>query len=100
MSSEPRLQPDVIIVRNRYPLWAEIDGEVVLLSVDNDTYYDMNDIGSRIWALVEQPISIAALIDQLVGEFAVERAVCEDDVLAFLNELHVNGLVQIADERP
>lgn len=98
MSSEPRLRPEVTIVRNRAPLWAEIDGEVVLLSVDNGKYYDMNDVGSRIWAMVEEPISVAALIDRLLSEFAVERRVCEEQVLAFLHELHANGLVQIADE--
>ena len=84
-------------MRNPGQLSADLDGEVVILSIDNGRYYDMNEVGSRIWALMERPISVAALIDLLVGEFEVEREICQEEVLAFLRELHADGLVQISD---
>ena len=97
MASPLHLPPHATVVRNPGQLSADLDGEVVILSIDNGRYYDMNEVGSRIWALMERPISVAALIDLLVGEFEVEREICREEVLAFLRELHADGLVQIAD---
>lgn len=91
------LPPHATVVRNSGQLSADLNGEVVVLSIDNGKYYDMNEVGSRIWALLERPISVAALIDLLVGEFEVEREICEDELLAFIRELHAAGLVQISD---
>ena len=59
-------------------------------------YYSMNEVAGRIWTLVQRPIAVAALIDLLVGEFEVERTVCEQQVLAFLRELHADGLVHVS----
>jgi hypothetical protein len=97
MTARPHLPLHATVVRKPGLLSADLDGEVVVLSIDNGRYYDMNAVGSRIWALVERPISVAALIDRLVGEFEVTRPVCQDEVLAFLGELHADGLVQTSD---
>jgi hypothetical protein len=97
MASELHLAQHATVVRNPGQLSADIDGEAVVLSIDAGRYYDLNRVGTRIWALVEQPISVAALIDVLVREFEVERKVCEEDVLVFLRQLHTGGLVQISE---
>lgn len=97
MTAQLHLPPHATVVRNPGQLSAAIDGEVVVLSIDNGRYYDMNEVGSRIWALVERPISVGALIDRLIGEFEVEREVCQEQVFAFLHELRAGGLVQISD---
>jgi|SRR6185369_15202882 len=97
MASPLHLSSHATVVRKPGQLSADLDGEVVVLSIAGGQYYDMNEVGSRIWALVERPISVAALIDLLVGEFEVEREICEREVRAFLRELHAGGLVQISD---
>src|SRR4029434_155529 len=96
MTSELPLPPHATVVRNPGQLSVDLAGEVVVLSIDTGRYYDMDAVGSRIWALVERPITIAALIDLLVGEFEVERDICQEELLAFLRELHAGGLVQIS----
>ena len=96
MTSDLSLPPHASVVRNSAPMSADLDGEVVVLSIDNGKYYNMNEVGSRIWALTKQPISVAALMDLLVDEFAVEQQVCQEEVLAFLRELHGCGLLQIS----
>ena len=97
MTSELPLLPHATVVRNPDPLSADVDGEVVVLSVDSGKYYNMNEVGSLIWALVERPISVGDLIERLVVEFEVERDTCLEEVQAFLRELHADGLVQISD---
>ena len=64
-----------------------IEGQTALLSILNGTYYGMDRVGSRVWELIEQPRAVAAVVDQLLLEFAVERATCEQHVLTFLQKL-------------
>jgi hypothetical protein len=83
------------LVRSQDQISGEIDGKIVLMSIENGEYYNMNAVGSRIWALLEKPTTIAALIDQLLSEFEVERAVCEQESLAFIAQLTKDKLIRI-----
>jgi hypothetical protein len=55
----------------------------------------MNEVGSRIWALLETPITLDGLVNQLLSEFEVERTTCEQEALAFLAQLHSDKLLRV-----
>ena len=78
---------------------AEVDGEVVMMSVEQGNYYGLDEVGSRIWELVETPSTVTAVCDALVAEFDVDRATCEGDVIRFIQEMADQGLVTV-DEQP
>ena len=84
-----------IICRKINLVFNKLDDEVVMLSMENNEYYGLNIIGSRIWELIEKPILFTSLIDQLISEFDVEQIVCEKDTREFLNKLDANGLIEI-----
>lgn len=76
---------------------AQVEGETALMSILNGAYYGMDPVGSRIWALIEQPRTVAAVVDQLLTEFSVARPTCEQHVLAFIQRLADASLVQLSD---
>jgi len=96
MSQAAELSPATVVVRSTDQVSGELDGKVVLLSIQNGEYYNMNEVGSRIWELLEKPTSVAGLVDRLLVEFEVERTVCEQEVGAFLAKLQQDGLLVIA----
>ena len=59
--------------------------------------YQIDDIGSRIWALLEQPMTVADLCKQLVASYAVDAETCQQDTLDFLQELYVAEIITIVD---
>lgn len=61
-----------------------IEGQTALMSIVNGSYYGMDRIGSRVWVLIAQQRAVTEVVDQLLTEYAGERAACEDHVLAFL----------------
>ncbi|MBX3736134.1 MAG: lasso peptide biosynthesis PqqD family chaperone [Candidatus Didemnitutus sp.] len=95
MSALPPLALTTSVVRSSDQVSGDLDGKVVLLSIENGEYYNMNEVGSRIWALIEQPMTVAALVDRLLGEFEVERATCEREALAFLDQLQRDKLLRV-----
>ncbi len=54
--AKKEIGPDTIIQRKSDLLFNEIDGEVVMLSVENSEYYGMDKVGSRIWELLKNTI--------------------------------------------
>ncbi len=52
---------------------SNLDGEVIMMSIDKGKYYGLDAIASQIWELLETPCSIRALCDQLLPQYDVER---------------------------
>lgn len=98
MSEESALTAQSTVVRSPEQVSGDLDGKVVLLSIENGEYYNMNEVGSRIWELLEKPMTVAALIDQLLAEFEVDRATCEQEATAFLQQLRKDKLLQVMTE--
>ena len=78
---------------------AEIDQEIVALSIERGTCYGMNPVGSRIWNLIAEPIRICDLCEILVGAYRVDPEVCERQVLDLLEGLRAEGLVAMVEEK-
>ncbi|MEJ2079061.1 MAG: lasso peptide biosynthesis PqqD family chaperone [Acidobacteriota bacterium] len=88
------------VVRSQEFVAADMDDDLVMMSLENNNYYSLDAIGKTIWALLEEPVLVSDLIDRLTQDFEVNRGRCLDDVLAFLDELEQAGLVQRAAPGP
>jgi hypothetical protein len=95
MPDRTALTPNSTIVRSPDSLTGDIDLEMVVLSVERGEYYQLNEVASRIWALAESPITMAALVDRLVEEFEVTRDACEAQVFDFVQRLRSERLVLV-----
>ena len=96
----PQINPETMLKRKQNQLFSEIDGEVVMLSVENSEYYGMDAVGSRIWQLLENERSYDNLIKTLLEEYEVTEEQCRTDSLAFLEQLFEKKLVEITSPNP
>ena len=78
-------------------LTAEVNGELIGMSVERGTCYGLNGVGTRIWALLAEPRSLDDLCEQLLSEFEVDADQCRAEVVALLEELRAEGLVRATD---
>lgn len=98
MKTENPLTLNTIVQRNPKLIANQMDGEIVMMSVDNGEYYGLDETGTRIWELLEAPVKISELVDSLIMEFEVAREECATDTLEFLNDLFEKDLLLIKDE--
>jgi hypothetical protein len=84
-----------IVVATKDQVSSDLAGETVLLSMQSAMYYGLDEVGSRIWELVRQPVRVADLRDAIMREYDVEPERCEADVLGFLRELAAKGLIEV-----
>jgi hypothetical protein len=81
-----RVNPDVV--------WAEVDGELVLLDARTGNYYGLNRVGADIWRLLTQACPTEAILGYLLDSYEVEPGPAERDLADFLADLMASGLAQ------
>lgn len=84
-----------IIQRSNKLVSSNMDGETVMMSIENGEYFGLNSVGSRMWELIENPIKVDTLIELLLAEFDVSREQCEAETMEFLNHLLEKKLLTI-----
>ncbi|HEX3009587.1 MAG TPA: lasso peptide biosynthesis PqqD family chaperone [Bacteroidales bacterium] len=83
------------VKRNPALVTSNIDGEIVMMSVENGEYYGLDEIGTRIWDLLENSLLVNELVDKLIEEFEVGKEDCTRDTLEFLNDLLSRNLLVV-----
>jgi hypothetical protein len=89
------LQLESIVARNDELPSAPVDRELVLLNVATESYVALDEIGRRIWELLEHPRQVGDLCGDLGDEFAGAPEAIATDVVAFLKELEGDGIVRV-----
>ena len=89
------LTRDSVVVRSRELVSSEIDDEIVMMSIENGKYYGLNEVGSCIWRMLEKPHSVADIIKQILLDYEVDPAACEEDVMRFLRQLDDDNILEI-----
>jgi len=84
------------IRRNPEMVHSDMDGETVMMSVNEGNYYGLNGVASQIWELLEQEMRVDAICTELLKRFDVEEEQCRSEVLAFLDEMATSNVIEIA----
>lgn len=74
-------------------MFQEVAGETVLLDLESEAYFGLDEVGTRVWALLNEGKSAGEIVDSLLGEYEVERSELEKDVNTLLEQLLIAGLV-------
>jgi len=74
--------------------------ESVLLNVDSERYYGLNDVGTRMLTVLTSSDSIEAAYNSLLAEYDVEAEVLRGDLISTIEKLAKHGLVEIISGTP
>ena len=92
------LSPSTVVVAARDQISADVGGEAVILVLKSGQYYGLNDVGTRIWELLQEPKAAGDIRDAILEEYAVEPEVCEKELLALLTELAGEEMIEVRRE--
>ena len=65
----------------------ELDGEAVILHLGDESYYGLNESGTRMWQLLTTSPTIEASMKTLLEEFDVEEETLKKDLSKLINSL-------------
>jgi len=81
------LSPDVIS--------QEVSGETVLLDLESENYFGLDEVGTRIWQLIKEKEDLQAIYTTLLDEYEVEESRLQADLEALSGEISKLGLVSL-----
>ena len=83
-------------------LHQEIESETILLDVDAERYYGLDEVGSRVWQLLQEHRTLDPIVAALLSEYEVDETTLRGDLERLLDELAELGLIHartgLADE--
>ncbi|MBM7573493.1 lasso peptide biosynthesis PqqD family chaperone [Aquibacillus albus] len=97
MSKVKEISIEAIVSQVEGNIVSDMDGEKVMLSVQNGKYYNLGSLGGEIWELMKEPISIQLLVSKLMDMYDVEPQECVEHTIAFIGQLIEEGLVQVQE---
>jgi hypothetical protein len=96
--NEVSISLNSVVVQAENLVSSELDGETILMGVNQAAYFGLDATSQRIWDLIAQPKKVSEVCDQLVAEYDVDRATCEQQVFSFLTELNKESLIRVVVE--
>lgn len=85
--------PAATVRRAEGLLAAAVGDELLMMSAAEGRYFNLNDVGARIWELLASPTSVDGLVTALTDEYEVDGDTAREQVLDFLSALRARGLL-------
>lgn len=101
MDTQPRptLELSTIVTPSTEVLVQELDGESVLLNLESERYFGLDDVGTRVWNLLSEHRLLERVCEEMQKEFDVNEARIRADVLRLVEELLDAGIVTVEGGR-
>ena len=75
-------------------LYQELEDEAVLLNMENQQYFGLNDVGARMWKSLMEAGTIAAAGDLLGETYGIEQTIIRADLEGLVRDLLNAGLLK------
>ena len=87
-SDRVRVPDDVLVSR--------LQEESVILNLDSERYYGLDDVGTRFLSVLTTSDSIDAAYQSLAEEYDVDREVLREDLVALIQNLLQQGIIEVS----
>jgi hypothetical protein len=84
--------PDHVLVR-------ELGDEAVLLDIESEEYFGLDDIGAAMWKALTTTSSVEEAYNGLLEEFEVETTILHQDLNQFVDRLTTTRLLKAEDNQ-
>lgn len=81
--------PDDVLISN-------LQEESVILNLDSERYFGLDDVGTRMLSVLSTSDSLEAAYESLLEEYDVDGQVLRQDLLTLVESLLQKGIVEVA----
>jgi hypothetical protein len=88
--SRIRVPPDVLV--------SDVGGESVFLNLKTESYFGLDDVGTRMWKVLTENGTVESAYQELLTEYDIDEAQLSNDLNELVQKLVDNGLVEVVVE--
>ena len=86
---------ETVICRSEALLSNNLGDDVVMMDIEQGSYYGLEGVAARIWELTENPVSFGKVCEQLSNEYDILPDKCRQEVTSFLDDLLERKIVMV-----
>jgi len=75
----------------------EVSGETVLLDLNSENYFGLDEVGTRIWQLLQDYGDLQKVYDTVIKEYDVDEEQLTKDLDELMAKLVEVGLIEIVE---
>ena len=80
-------------IRNSKTISGRLHDELVMMDIGQGKYFSLNPVATRVWDLLENPLSLDELRGRLMEEYEVDIEQCRAEVTQVISEMVKLGVV-------
>jgi hypothetical protein len=88
LSRQKIVAPDSVLVR-------ELSGEAVLLDLNSEMYFGLDEVGYRVWTALTSSERVSGAFEALLCEYEVDPEQLRESLESFVGECVGQGLLQV-----
>ncbi|GAB5447446.1 PqqD family protein [Gymnodinialimonas sp.] len=88
-----KISVETVVARKGDIVVAPLGDEIVTMSMATDSYNVINPVGTDIWRLLEEPMSVAAICAALQEDYEIDDETCLEDTCAFVERLIEESMI-------
>ena len=73
----------------------KVDEETVLLDMKSESYFGLDEVGTRIWQLLKETGNLQTVFDTMLEEYDVDEKQLKKDLLDHVTQLVEAGLISL-----
>ncbi len=85
-----------VVVNNQEFAYRFLDGEAVVVSLKDSTFFTLNEIASFIWRYADGKSTVKDIVQRIHREFHVDYPAAEKDCLEFIEELKEKDMLLLS----
>lgn len=93
------IQQNAIPAQRERVVARRLGDEMVLLNTETEAYFTLNEVGSRIWELIDGKRTVGQIVQELLAEYEVPEAELRGDVEELLGEFAGQQLITWVSEQ-
>ena len=74
-------------IRNSKTISGRLHDELVMMDIGQGKYFSLNPVATRVWDLLENPLSLDELRGRLMEEYEVDIEQCRAEVTEVISEM-------------
>src|SRR5687768_12588427 len=87
-----------VVVGDKQVVACDLAGGSALLDMRTSTYFGLNGVGAHIWAFIQEPRTIAAVLSAVVDRYDVSEQRALEDLTRILTQFAEAGLIDVKSD--
>ncbi len=78
-------------------LTQEVSGEMVLLDLSKEQYLGLNDVGTKVWQLLQEGKNLEMVFETLLEEYDIDAELLKSDLNQLISDMHEAEVVEVKE---